>query len=240
VGDLAKGRDVLIATKFPLSFMSGAGRFPRDLDASLERLQRKTVDLYQIHYPSPWRPIPRLMNMMADAVQAGKIRAVGVSNFSAAQMRQAHAVLAARGVPLASNQVQYSLLHRTPEVNGVLDACRELGVTLIAYMPLASGALTGKYSASNPPSGFRRRAPLFKPQTLEALAPVLALLKEIGQRYSRSPGQVALRWLIEQGALPIPGAKNSTQASHNAGALTFRLTAEEIAAIDKATTAWKK
>ena len=82
---------------------------------------------------------------MADAVERGKVRAVGVSNYSADQMRLAHAVLADRGVPLASNQVEYSLLHRQPETDGVLDACRELGVTLIAYQPLASGALTGKY-----------------------------------------------------------------------------------------------
>jgi aryl-alcohol dehydrogenase-like predicted oxidoreductase len=240
VGELAKGRDVLIATKFPLAIFSGAGRLPQDLDASLGRLQRQTVDLYQIHFPSPWRPIPRLMNLMADAVAAGKIRAVGVSNFSAAQMREAHAALASRGVPLASNQVEYSLLHRRPEVNGVLDACRELGVTLIAYQPLASGALTGKYSTSNPPTGFRKRTSLFSRKSLEALGPVIALLTEIGKRSSRSPGQVALRWLIEHGALPIPGAKNSSQAGHNAGALTFRLKAEEIAAIDSATAAWKK
>ena len=88
---------------------------------------------------------PQLMDRLADAVEAGKVKAVGVSNYSAAQMREAHAALAKRGIPLASNQVEYSLLHRQPEANGVLDACRELGITLIAYSPLAGGALTGKY-----------------------------------------------------------------------------------------------
>ena len=88
---------------------------------------------------------------MAEAVEAGKVRAVGVSNYRAPnRCAPAHAELARRGIPLASNHVQYSLLHRNPETDGVLDACRELGVTLIAYMPLASGALTGKYSASYP------------------------------------------------------------------------------------------
>ena len=85
------------------------------------------------------------MNLMADAVEQGKVRAVGVSNYSADQMRLAHRVLADRGIPLASNQVEYSLLHRQPETDGVLDACRELGVTLIANQPLANGALTGKF-----------------------------------------------------------------------------------------------
>src|SRR6476620_10071088 len=99
---------------------------------------------------------------MADAVEAGKVKAVGVSNYSAEQMRIAHASLADRGVPLASNQVQYSLLHRQPETDGVLDACRELGVTLIAYQPLANGALTGKFVAGARPSGFRRFMPRFR------------------------------------------------------------------------------
>jgi aryl-alcohol dehydrogenase-like predicted oxidoreductase len=240
VGELARDRGGLLATKFPFRIFAGAGTLPRDLEDSLSRLRRQTVDLYQIHFPAPWRSIPRLMHLMADAVEAGKVRAVGVSNFSAVQMRQAHAVLATRGIPLASNQVEYSLLHRAPEVDGVLDACRELGVTLIAYQPLASGALTGKYSAANPPTGMRRRVPMFRGDNLERLSPTIALMKEIGARYQKSPAQVALRWLIERGALPIPGAKNSTQAAHNAGALGFSLAAGEMEAIDKAATAWKK
>jgi aryl-alcohol dehydrogenase-like predicted oxidoreductase len=92
----------------------------------------------------------------SNAFISGKVKAVGVSNYSVEQMRLAHAELAKRDIPLASNQVEYSLLHRQPEVNGILDACRELGITLIAYSPLAMGALTGKYSATNKPTGLRR------------------------------------------------------------------------------------
>ena len=132
---------------------------PAALEASLARLGRDRVDLYQHHYPSRRVDIARLMHLMAAAVAAGKVTAVGVSNYSAAQMRLAHAALADRGVALASNQVQYSLLHRDPETNGVLDACRELGVTLIAYQPLASGALTGKYVSGPRPRGLRRFTP---------------------------------------------------------------------------------
>ena len=127
-----------MATKFPSNF--SRERSLPTLDESLTRLQRTRIDLYQIHYPFPWLSIPKLMNLMADAVEAGKIRTVGVSNYNAKQMRTAHTELAKRELPLASNQVQYSLLHRAPETNGVLDACRELGVTLIGYMPLAAGA----------------------------------------------------------------------------------------------------
>lgn len=180
------------------------------------------------------------MNLMADAVAAGQVRAVGVSNYSADQMRQAHAALALRGIPLASNQVEYSLLHRRPETNGVLDACRELGVTLIAYQPLASGALTGKYTATNRPSGLRRFAKPFRGRDLAALEPIVALLREIGGRYGNTPGQVALRWLIEnETVLPIPGAKNREQATANAMGLTFHLTQDEIDALDTATRAWR-
>lgn len=240
VGELTRGKEVVIATKFPLRVLCTAGRLPRDLDASLMRLERPTVDLYQIHYPFQWLSISRLMRLLADAVESKKVRAIGVSNFSARQMRVAHAVLADRGIPLASNQVQYSLLYRRPEVDGVVDACRELGVTLIAYMPLASGALTGKYSATSLPGGMRKRMAFFRPGNLAALEPVIDLLRRTGERYGKSPGQVALRWLIERGALPIPGAKNGEQAAHNAGALAFSLSPSEVEEIDRATASWRR
>lgn len=233
--------DALIATKFPGNLRATADDLPAELEASLSRLNRRRVDLYQHHFPSNRVDIPRLMNHMADAVAAGKVRAVGVSNYSAEQMRLAHAVLAERGIPLASNQVEYSLLHRQPETDGVLDACRELGITLIAYQPLAGGALTGKYLAGQRPRGIRRfMMSYFRNDSQAAIAPVVDLLREIGARYDKSPAQVALRWLIEnENVLPIPGAKNSRQAAANAEALSFRLTADEQDALAQATTAWR-
>jgi aryl-alcohol dehydrogenase-like predicted oxidoreductase len=240
LGELARGTDALIATKFPPGFFSRTEDMPRELDASLARLGRSSVDLYQHHFPFKWVSIPKLMELMADAVEAGKIKAVGVSNYSAEQMRVAHAALARRGIPLASNQVEYSLLNRRPEVNGVLDACRELGVTLIAYQPLASGALTGKYAAGVRPAGLRRFTGPFRGKGLQAVGPVVSLLREIGDRYSKSPAQVALRWLLENpNVLPIPGAKNGQQAADNAGALSFHLTLAEIDELNRATLAWR-
>lgn len=241
VGELAHSKDVLIASKFPGSFSFKVENLPKELEASLARLGRDSIDLYQHHFPNPRVSIPALMEKLADAVEAGKVKAVGVSNYSAEQMREAHAALAKRGIPLASNQVEYSLLHRKPEVDGVLDACRELGITLIAYSPLAGGRLTGKYSPQNRASGlFRRILPQFSRKALEAVQPVIKLLREIGDRYSRTPSQVAIRWLIENPiVLPIPGAKNSKQAADNAATLTFALTPEEVEALSQATMAWR-
>lgn len=241
LGEVARGRDVLIATKYPSGFSFRVEDFPKELEATLTRLGRDCIDLYQHHYPNARISIPELMDRVADAVGAGKVKAVGVSNYSAEQMRQAHAALAKRGIPLASNQVEYSLLHRKPEVDGVLDACRELGITLIAYSPLAGGRLTGKYSAQNRPGGFFRRIlPQYNRSRLEAIQPVIKLLREIGDRHSKTPSQVAIRWLIENPiVLPIPGAKNGKQAMENAGALSFSLTSEEVDALRQATAAWQ-
>jgi aryl-alcohol dehydrogenase-like predicted oxidoreductase len=240
LGELAQSKDVVIATKFPPRPMSRAEDMPAALDASLGRLRRPSVDLYQHHFPSRRVDIPTLMGLMADAVEAGKIRAIGVSNYSDTQMRTAIEALSRRGLSLASNQVQYSLLHRQPEVDGVLEVCREFNVTLIAYQPLASGALTGRYGQGALPAGFRRFQPTFRRAGLEALRPVVGLLREIGDAYGKSPGQVALRWLLEQeGVVPIPGAKSAEQATHNAGALSFRLTSAELNELDQATRRWR-
>jgi aryl-alcohol dehydrogenase-like predicted oxidoreductase len=242
LGELARGKDVLIATKYPSGFSFRVEDFPKELEATLARLGRDSIDLYQHHYPNAKLSIPKLMDFVADAVEAGKVKAVGVSNYSAEQMREAHAALAKRGIPLASNQIEYSLLHRQPEVNGIMDACLELGITLIAYSPLAGGRLTGKYSAQNRAGGlFRRILPQFNRKALDAIQPVIKLLREIGDRYSKTPSQVAIRWLIEHPmVLPIPGAKNGKQAIENAGALSFSLTSEEMESLNQATLAWRR
>jgi aryl-alcohol dehydrogenase-like predicted oxidoreductase len=241
LGELTRGRDVIIATKYPGRFSFKAEDFPKELEMTLSRVGRDSIDLYQHHYPNTRLSIARLMDLVADAVVAGKVKAVGVSNYSAEQMREAHAALARRGIPLASNQVEYSLLNRKPEVNGVMEACRELGITLIAYSPLAGGRLTGKYSAQNRPGGFFRRIlPQYNRKALEEMQPVIKLLREIGARYQKNPSQVALRWLIENPfVLPIPGAKNGKQAMDNAQALTFSLTTEEVEMLSQATIGWR-
>jgi aryl-alcohol dehydrogenase-like predicted oxidoreductase len=132
-------------------------------------------------------------------------------------------------------------LHRAPEVNGVLDACRELGIMLIAYQPLAMGVLTGKYRPGDKPRGIRRYGRYYRGDGLQKVQPVVTLLREIGERHSKAPAQVALRWLIQQeNVLPIPGAKNRRQAASNAEALSFSLVDAEVETLDQATTAWRK
>jgi aryl-alcohol dehydrogenase-like predicted oxidoreductase len=228
------GQRPAVATKFmPFPWKLSKGLLMNSLRKSLDRLGLKQVDLYQVHWPMPPVPVETWADALADTVEAGLARSVGVSNYSVDQMRRAHATLAKRGVPLASNQVEYSLLQRAPERNGLLQACQELGVTLIAYSPLAKGMLTGKYTPENRPPGLRGRR--YRGETLVRLQPLTALLRETGQaRQGKTPGQVALNWLICKGALPIPGAKNARQAQENAGALGWRLTVDEVAALDAA------
>src|SRR5262249_10230243 len=150
------------------------------------------IDLYQLHWADiEEAPIAAAMEVFADAVDAGQIGAVGISNFRAAEMREAHAALARRGIPLATNQVHYSLLHRAPEVDGVLDTCRELGVTLLAYSPLEQGLLTGKYSLDARPPAPRAQADWFNAANVAAAQPVIITLREIAGAHGVEPAAVA-------------------------------------------------
>ncbi len=222
------GRPAFVATKFaPLPYRLTSTTMTRALDNSLRRLRLEYVDLYQVHWPWSLLRIPALMERLADAVDEGKVRHVGVSNFSAKQMVQAHGLLADMGVPLVSNQVQYSLLARDPETNGILETCRGLGITMIAYSPLAQGALSGTHGPDAPrPAGVRRFKHAFR-HPLSVL-PLVTELESIGQRYGRTPSQVALNWIARQGdILPIPGARDARHATENAGSVDFEITGEE-------------
>jgi aryl-alcohol dehydrogenase-like predicted oxidoreductase len=236
-------KPVVVATKFmPYPTRLGPRTVNRALDASLKRLGISCIDLYQVHQPLPFIPIEKLMDILADAVQAGKVRTIGVSNYGEEQMRRAHAALAKRGIPLAANQVEYSLLHRAPEVNGVWKACQELNVTLIAYSPLAKGLLSGKYKPGQPPPGLRRWMPQYRGEALVRIQGVIRELARIGEAHGgKTPAQVALNWLAHQaGVLPIPGVKNASQAAANAGAMNWDITDEEQDQLSQATLDWRK
>jgi aryl-alcohol dehydrogenase-like predicted oxidoreductase len=224
---------VQIATKYAPTPWRFKGQAVGDaLTASLKRLQVERVDLYQVHWSFAFFMSQHtLMNALADAVQQGLVTSVGVSNYSAEQMREAHQILAQRGVKLAVNQVPYSLLTRQIENNGVLDVAKELGVTILAYSPLAQGLLTGKYreNAGIKPTGARKISPQFKPDGLRKIEPILNLLQQIGDRYEKTPAQVALNWLIAQGnVIPIAGVKTANQVRQNAGALGWRMSDDEL------------
>ncbi|BAZ29502.1 aldo/keto reductase [Cylindrospermum sp. NIES-4074] len=234
---------VQIATKFgPLPWRFSAQSVSDALTDSLKRLQLERIELYQVHWPFAFfLSQEALMNALADEVQRGRIAAVGVSNYSAEQMREAHQILAKRGVPLAVNQVRYSLLNRQIESNGIFPTARDLGVTILAYSPLAQGLLTGKYTgdkATNP-SGARSIDSRFSQDGIQKIAPVISLLQSIGEKYSRTPAQVALNWLIAQGnVIPIAGVKTAEQVKQNAGALGWKLTDDEVGELEKITRPW--
>jgi aryl-alcohol dehydrogenase-like predicted oxidoreductase len=197
--------------------------------ASIERMGVAKVDLYQIHGPISLRSKAALADALAAVVQEGLASAVGVSNYSAKEVRSIHGHLAKAGVPLASNQIEYSLLRTVPETSGLLTTHAELGVVTLAYSPIGQGRLTGKYSAANPPPGKRG----FSDHPMARVDPIVAELRRIAEAHGdRSPSQVALRWLIEKGTVPIPGAKNGAQAAQNAGALGWRLDPADITALD--------
>jgi aryl-alcohol dehydrogenase-like predicted oxidoreductase len=174
---------------------------------------------------------------MADLVEAGKIRSVGVSNFNPVRMRRAHAALAKRGLPLAVNQVRYSLLNREIETNGVLETAKELGVTIVAYTPVARGLLTGKYHKN--PDLLEKKAGFWKAmirRDLERTRPLIAVMDEIAGRHDATIAQVALNWLIHfsgEIVVTIPGATKVHQAEESAGAMKFQLTEEELARLSE-------
>lgn len=234
LGQFIKETDqpVLVATKYlPFPWRFGKGSLPRALKGSLTRLALESVDLYQIHSPTPLMSVDTMMEGLVECVKNGMARTVGISNFSQSRMLAAYSGLARHGVPLASNQVHYSLLNRTVEKDGTLARCKELGVRLISYSPIEMGLLTGKYSASSPPAGSRAR---MYAGLLQRIGPLLKLMTEIGQDHGgKSNTQVALNWVICKGALPIPGAKNARQAQENAGTLGWRLTDEEMDRLDR-------
>ncbi len=231
-------KKVQIATKFgPLPWRFNGQSVAEALTDSLKRLRVERIALYQVHWPFTFFMSQQtLMNALADEVQRGRIESIGVSNYSAAQMREAHQFLAARGVPLAVNQVRYSLLTRQVESNGIVDTARSLNVTLLAYSPLAQGLLTGKYTpeSGENPKGARAIDPRFSKEGLQKIEPVISLLRLLGDKYGRTPAQVSLNWLIAQGnVIPIAGVKTAQQVQQNAGALGWKLTDEEVVRLEQ-------
>ena len=223
---------IRVATKFfPWPWRLTSDSIPAALKASLRRLRLEQVDIYQIHWPSPIISIQKIKEGLTKCVEMGLARSVGVSNFGLTKMEQVYTALAQKNIPLASNQLHFSLLNRTVEKNGLLARCTELGIRLIAYSPLEMGLLTGKYSPEKPPPGPRSLQYRFR---LPKIAPLIKLMYEIGQEYGgKTSSQVALNWVICKGALPIPGAKKPAQILENAGALGWKLSADEVHRLDE-------
>lgn len=246
VGRAIKGRrdDVVLATKCGIqwgvpgdftSFTRDASKamIQRECDESLERLGVDVIDLYQIHWPDEHTPIAEMMAAMAELKAAGKIRAIGVSNFSAAQIAEA-----GKHAPVASVQPPYSLLRRDIEPE-LLPYCAEHGVGVVAYSPMQKGLLTGKYTPETtfPDTDARGRWDKnFKGERFLECLKFVEKLREIGARHGKTVAQVAINWVVYRPAVTVAicGAKRPSQVEDNVGAAGWQLTEADLAEIEAA------
>ena len=227
---------VVIATKWNPLFRS-AGSIRATVGRRLECLKPFSIQLHQVHFPASFSSVEAEMNAMADLIETGKIRAAGVSNFSARQMRRAHSALVERGFVLASNQVKYSVLDRKMENNGVLATAKELGITIIAYSPLEMGLLSGKFHKDpkllqSRPIGRRLRLG----RLISKSRPLIETMERIAESRGVSISQIALNWLVNfhgETVVTIPGATELRHAVESAGAMDFTLHPGEMSEIDR-------
>jgi aryl-alcohol dehydrogenase-like predicted oxidoreductase len=235
LGDLLQeaSGDFIIATKLlPYPWRIFKDSLHKALQKSLERLKFQKVDLYQMHQPLPPVSPQKWMLQMAKAHEEGLINAIGVSNYNLEQTIASHEALKKHDLRLASNQVEYHLLDRQIETNGLMEYCKEEGIKIIAYSPLAMGILSGKYNAKNPPGGVR--AARYTRSYLEQIQPLIKTMARIGNEHDgKSTAQVAINWVIQKGTLPIPGVKNASQVAQNLGATGWQLKPDEIELLDE-------
>jgi aryl-alcohol dehydrogenase-like predicted oxidoreductase len=238
---LAPHRDeVVIATKFGIYLnpddpsgrgVRGDAEYVRQAcDASLGRLGTDHIDLYYQHRPDVTVPIEETVGAMAELVEAGKVRHLGLSEASAATIRRAAAVH-----PIAALQTEWSIFSRDIE-DEIVPACRELGIGLVPYSPLGRGLLTGAVGSLDElaDDDFRRTQPRFQGENLDHNLALVAVVREIAAAHGVTPGQVALAWLAAQGddVVPIPGTKRRTYLEENVGALGVTLTPDDLARLD--------
>jgi aryl-alcohol dehydrogenase-like predicted oxidoreductase len=230
-------KEVVIATKW-MPLMRTARNIPHSIEVRQRNLDGYSIANYMVHLPYGFSTPESEMNAMADLVEAGKIRSVGISNFNPDRMRKAHAALAKRGLTLAVNQVRYNLLSREIEKNGVLETAKELGVTIIAYTPLGRGLLSGRYHKD--PNQLKHLSGWVKSginRDLERSRKLIDAMDEIAKASGVTIAQVALNWVIHFNGdivVAIPAATKVQQAAENAGAMKFRLSNDEMSMLDEA------
>jgi aryl-alcohol dehydrogenase-like predicted oxidoreductase len=227
---------VTVATKFGVrrgangEWLGISGRpeyVKKACEKSLERLGVETLDLYYQHRPDPDVPVEESVGAMKELVEAGKVRFIGVSEFSPEQIRAAHAVH-----PITALQTEYSLWTRNVEHDGTLQTCRELGIALVAYSPLGRGFLTGAIPNREAldQNDWRRQNPRFSDEALSENARFVELIRDVGERKGATAAQVALAWVLAQGEdiFVIPGTRSIERLKENLGAWTVELTGEEL------------
>lgn len=236
-----KREGLTIATKFGVMREAGTGKMlglsgkpdyvQSACEASLRRLSIDAIDLYYLHRIDPETPVAHTVEAMGKLVTQGKVRGIGLSEVSAATLRSMHAIF-----PISAVQSEYSLWSRDPEQDGVLEACRELGIAFVAYSPLGRGFLTGqiKQFEDLDATDWRRFNPRFQGDNFTKNLELVAKIEAIATRKGVKPSQLALAWVLAQGdnIFPIPGTKRISYLEENLGALDISLTPVELAEID--------
>ncbi len=234
VGELLKEteQDLVIASKlYPEK--DSVEEVRKAVEGSLERMGIEQIDLYQVHWWPPKMPISGVMQELDAVVRDGLVRYIGVSNFSIEQVEEAQSHL--EHTEIVSNQVHYSMLHRDPETEGLVEHHQKNDITIIAYSPLEQGILTGKFTPDGPPGGFRANKPRFSREGLRAVQPVLKALDEAARAHGKTMAQASLAWLLKDpNVVVIPGAKNLRQLEENVGGADWQLTDDELASIEEA------
>lgn len=243
VGRSIKGKrdQIVLATKFGIvrdpsnpnvRGVSGKADYvQRSCEASLRRLGVETIDLYYQHRVDPNTPIEETVGAMAELVKQGKVRYLGLSEASPQTLRRAVTVH-----PIAALQTEYSLWTRDPE-REILSVCRDLGVGFVAYSPLGRGFLTGQFKKFDdlPADDYRRNTPRFQGENFQKNLDLVKRVEEIGKEKGCKPSQLALAWVLAQGndMVPIPGTKRRKYLEENVGALSVKLTKEDLRRIDE-------
>ena len=237
--------EIIIATKWwPIG--RTASSIKRTIHKRLDNLDGYPITLHQVHNPFGFSSVEKEMNAMADLIEDGKIKHIGVSNFSSNKMKRAYEALDKRGHKLVSNQVVYSILNRKIESNGIMETAKELGVTIIAYSPLSQGLVSGKFHQDQElikkRTGSRKHMNKFKKNGLIKSQPVIDKLKTVAEEYNATPSQVALNWLISfhgDMVVAIPGSTKIRHAEDNAGAMNFTLSNEHLDMLDRVSISYK-
>lgn len=226
------GREnVLISTKFTPQMAAMYGNSVENMcNVSLKRMGLDYIDIYWIHNPIG---APEYTKQLIPLLKAGKVKSVGVSNHNLAQIKEADEILRAAGYRVSAVQNHFSLLNRSSESSGIIDYCKQNGMTFFGYMVLEQGALTGRYDSAHPFPAGSARAQVFNP-VLSELDGVLECLREIAAAHVVSPSQIAVAYVTSKGILPIVGVTKMYQVEEAAKTAEITLTSEEVAALEEA------
>lgn len=230
-----KRDEVVIATKIPGDFLNPDDVF-KAVDRSLRRLGVDSIDLLQLHWPPCWHNVPTALyaKSLERLVALGKVDYIGVSNYPVALIEELRSSFSF--IDIVSMQYRFNLLERWAELE-LIPYAEANDLTFIPWSPLAKGLLTGKYSAEKPPElkDLRAGDPLYHPENLNKITELIHLLRQLSEKYNKTPSQIALNWLLKYSPVivPIPGAKTPEQVAENAGAIGWELSYEDWRRLDE-------